>query len=63
MNNGNQYGKFELYDIEETRKDFASYGVFDTYEEAYKVKIEKNHQLHALCGGNYYIKLDIKKIK
>ena len=49
--------------MEETRKECASYGVFNTYEEAYEATIKINHNLHLVCGGDYYIKLEIREIK
>ena len=39
------------------------YGIFNTYEEAYQEKININHNIHMMCGGNYYLTLDIIEIK
>lgn len=50
--------KYELYEV----STGDSYGVYDTYEEAYEQKIEINHRLHLVCGGDYYVDLDIREI-
>lgn len=50
--------KYELYEV----STGDSYGVYDTYEEAYEQKIEINHRLHLVSGGNYYVDLDIREI-
>lgn len=51
--------KFELYELETNN----SYGIFNTYQEAYHEKINVNHRIHMVCGGNYYLKLDIREIE
>lgn len=50
--------KYELYEVSTGN----SYGVYDTYEEAYEQKIEINHRIHLVSGGNYYVDLDIREI-
>ena len=51
--------KFELYELETNN----SYGTFNTYQEAYEEKINVNHRIHIVCGGNYHLKLDIREIE
>ena len=56
---GDNNMKYKLIDLDTNN----CYGVFATYKEAYEEKIKINHRIHLLCGGDYYIKLDIIALK
>ena len=49
--------RYELFDMETNN----SYGIFDTYEDAYTEKINVNHRIHMVCGGDFFVKLDIRE--